>query len=74
MRIQTKFDVTDRVYTLYQNKVEVVEIKEIRVTCGFSGKNFVTNIEYGVRFDAGGTARIHEDKLFENKQALVNSL
>lgn len=76
MRIQTKYDVTDRVWLLSNDKVHVVEIEKIEATVELlpNGKGYQQVINYRVRFEAGGSAKFSEDRLFETKTALINSL
>jgi hypothetical protein len=71
MEIKTKFDLGDEAFVLYSDRVHKVVITGIETFTNRSGET-VTN--YNVRFAAGGETKMSENRLFETKLELFNSL
>lgn len=71
MEIKTKFDLGDEAFVLYSDRVHKVVITGIETFTNLLGET-VTN--YNVRFAAGGETKMSENRLFETKQELFNSL
>lgn len=71
MTIETKFNLGDEAYILYNDKVHKVVITGIEVYSEKVG-DVVTN--YKIRFEAGGEYKAAEVRLFGTKLSLLNSL
>ena len=70
MKIETKFNLGDKVFVLCNNKVQKVEVVSL---CAFTEISDI-KINYDVRFWTGGVETLSEYRLFETKQELINSL
>ena len=73
--MNTKFKPKQRVWMMYDNKPTCAPINEIRL--GIKTKYFFWHQDFPTKdrnlcYD--NTFRIDEDKLFETKEALINSL
>jgi len=73
MKIETRFDLGDKVFTLYNDRVNEVLITGImtettRFECGR------TTINYKIQFQAGGETKLGESKLFATKDELLKTL
>lgn len=70
MKIETKFNVGDKVFVIWENKVYraiVIDI-DIRVS------RLPMKIIYQVQFETAGIIGFHEERLFATKQELIDSL
>lgn len=70
MKIETKFNLGDKVFVLCNNKVQKVEVVSL---CAFTEISDI-KINYDVRFWTGDVETLSEYRLFETKQELINSL
>ena len=73
MRIETKFNVNDDVYLIYNNKVVSSTIAEVKVTVKKANKTETYGI-CGIIDMAGHYDYIPDNKLFKTKEGLINSL
>lgn len=77
MKIETKFDIGQEVFFMFNNKVRCEEIERIRVIVEQKNKCFAT-IEtrtcYWVKPWSGDTDYFSEEKLFASKEELLASL
>lgn len=65
MKIETKFEVGQKVYHLKNNKVNVLEIDKIRIEINLSVKIiYICQIDYEVK----------ENEIFASKEDLLNTL
>lgn len=80
MKIETKFDIGDKVFTLFLNKIYEIEIKHILVNVKSEGFNCAKiEIIYSVselhdKVWDKKQSRFEENLLFKTKQELLNSL
>ena len=72
MKIETKFNTNDRVFFLYDNKIQNGVIYGIIITTRIEDPANI-GITYTV-YVVGGEIKLAADKLFKTKEALVESL
>lgn len=70
MKIETEFDVYQKVWFMRNNKCENLPIIEIQI--GITGK-YSPHIDYCFQTE-DGTISIYEGKVFATKEELINSL
>ena len=73
MTIETKFNLGDYAFVLYDNQISAVQITSI-LTETPRYRRGDTTINYQVKFPAGGETKISESRLFETKEGLLASL
>lgn len=73
MKINTKFDIGDEVYFMYNDKVQIGHVWSIRI--GISGPNWISE-KYTMQEHGGSTyaPRFTPNQLFRTKQELMESL
>lgn len=76
MKIETKFNLGDKVFVLYDSGIHEVSVTGVFAFHEFNGTltHDTFAISYKVRFAAGGETKISEGRLFATKQELINSL
>lgn len=77
MKIETKFNLGDKVFVLYHDKVHNVLVTGVFAFHEFNGpsnRDTTFAINYRVRFEAGGEEKFSEDRLFATKEKLLESL
>lgn len=76
MKIETRFNLGDEVFVLYNDRIHCVTVTGVEVFCTLkdNGINYTAGINYTVRFSAGGETRFAESRLFHTKVSLINSL
>lgn len=76
MKIETKFNLGDRVFVLYQDRIHEVFVTGVFAFHEFNGTltHSTFAINYRVKFEAGGEAKFSEDRLFATKEELLESL
>lgn len=76
MKIETKFNLGDRVFVLYHDRVHEVFVTGVFAFHEFNGTltHDTFAINYRVKFEAGGEAKFGEDKLFATKEKLLELL
>lgn len=71
MKIETKFNTNERVFFLYDNKIQMGVINGIITTTRIENPDIgITYIVYGVE----GEIRLAADKVFKTKEDLIVSL
>lgn len=70
MTIETKFNLGDEVFVLYNDRIHCVTVTGVEVFCSFKDNG----INYMVQFSAGGETKFAESRLFSTKVSLINSL
>lgn len=70
MTIETKFNLGDEVFVLYNDKIHCVTVTGVEVFLNFGD----SGINYRVQFPAGGETKFAESRLFPTKLSLINSL
>lgn len=70
MKIETRFNLGDEVFILYNDRIQCVTVTGIEVFCTFKDNR----INYTVQFSAGGETKFAESRLFPTKVSLINSL
>lgn len=70
MTIETKFNLGDKVFVLYNDKIQEVSVTGVYAFYEYNP----IHINYRVKFVAGGETKLSEDRLFATKQELINSL
>ena len=70
MKIETRFNLGDEVFVLYNDRVHGVTVTGVEVFCTFKDNG----INYTVQFSSGGETRFAESRLFPTKISLLNSL
>lgn len=73
MTIETKFNLGDYAFVLYDNQISTVQITSI-LTETSRYRRGDTTINYQVQFPAGGETKISESRLFETKDDLLATL
>lgn len=70
MKIETKFNLDDEVFVIWENKVchAVVTAIDIHISC------LPMKIIYQVQFETAGIIGFYEERLFATKQELIDSL
>lgn len=71
MKIETKFEINQIVYYLFDNKVTSSPVREIHISVY---KSELLQIKYFVTDGNGGIRNLSEDVLFSSKEKLKNSL
>lgn len=71
MTIKTKFDLGDKAFVIYNNKIFEVIITSIEV---FAKDATDIYTDYNIRFPSGGEVKIAESHLFNTKQELIETL
>ena len=70
MKIETKFNLGDKVFVLWHDKVQKVEVVSL---CAFTEISDI-KINYDVSFVPGWVETLSESRLFGTKQELIDSL
>ena len=73
MVIETRFDLNDKGFVIYDNKVYEVIVTGITIetTTFYWGR---VTISYEVRFPSGGETKVDKSKLFASKEELIKTL
>lgn len=76
MKIETKFNLGDKVFVLYHDRVHNVLVTGVFAFHEFDGtlKHDTFAINYRVKFEAGGEEKFSEDRIFATKEKLLESL
>lgn len=79
MIVNTKFDLGQEVYFMYDNKVQHAEILEIKIVISVRCKNSsssgkMNTYELGFSCKGGGNKLLNESELFASKEELLSSL
>lgn len=76
MTIETKYNIGDEVWFMYDNKATTMTIEYIEVTCAFKSNkhgDYVREIKV-TYLDIAASHRLSEHKLFPTKEELLKSL
>lgn len=76
MQIETKFNLGDKVFVLYNERVHEVLVTGVFAFHELNGtlSHDTFAINYRVKFQAGGETKISEERLFATKEKLLESL
>lgn len=76
MKIETKFSINDEVFVLHNDKIHKVIVTGVFASREYNPTmtKISSTIEYRVLFSAGGETKFAEDRLFNTKESLLNSL
>lgn len=69
MVIETKYDLGDKAFVLYNNKIYVVIVTGITINVESR-----TTITYKIRFPSGGETELDKSRLFSTKEELIETL
>lgn len=70
MTVKTKFNVDDKVYFIYNNKVYYAPIRSINILVTYT---YSVKIKYTVNYDSLTTS-LCEESIFKTKEELLKSL
>ena len=76
MTIETKFNVGDTAFVLYENRIYEVTVTGISYFTEYNNiwRRLTSEINYRIKFPAGGETKLAESRLFATKQDLLESL
>lgn len=73
MTINTKANIGDTVYFLYQNKVETAVVRHIKINVAEEQTQFIVGEKVFIDYSINGFSKAEED-IFLTKQELLDSL
>lgn len=74
MTIETKYDVRDIVWFMYNNKIESSPVRKIDITRKIYLWSTVTYVKYKLALSYVANIDFEEDELFPTKEELLKSL